>query len=242
MSRPPRPSESVAAILRQRLRGYRVLPLTVGFFAASIVLSAAILIGNLHYPHATGLALGMVLIEKRGEMRLTDQNGPSEYAEADRLLLITVNEHFERSGLRVIERASVTHVEEFKPQVRVLDNREYESLLVSHDWNGKVGTELIADAIDLLKRGKRERTAYGDLFRELRGVLAALLWLFTGLLAIQLCVEHPAEVRRLRRDRGQCHSCRYDRKGLDPGAMCPECGAAPQRTYPSPSQKHRPSP
>jgi hypothetical protein len=29
--------------------------------------------------------------------------------------------------------------------------------------------------------------------------------------------------------RGKCPSCDYDRTGLGPGAMCPECGAAAQR-------------
>jgi hypothetical protein len=37
----------------------------------------------------------------------------------------------------------------------------------------------------------------------------------------------PRRLRRtLRRRRGLCPACRYDLRGLPPGALCPECGAA----------------
>jgi hypothetical protein len=36
-----------------------------------------------------------------------------------------------------------------------------------------------------------------------------------------------AIIRRRRRAKGRCAGCGYDRRGLTPDAMCPECGAAP---------------
>jgi hypothetical protein len=36
-------------------------------------------------------------------------------------------------------------------------------------------------------------------------------------------------IRGLRRARGRCASCSYDRSGLPPGAPCPECAAKPPR-------------
>lgn len=47
-----------------------------------------------------------------------------------------------------------------------------------------------------------------------------------GLAAYGLCAVLPSSVRRaVRRRRGRCVRCGYDRRGLGDGALCPECGA-----------------
>jgi hypothetical protein len=53
--------------------------------------------------------------------------------------------------------------------------------------------------------------------------------LFYGAIWAGLMTLAHKGVRGRRRRRGQCESCRYDLRGLAPGAPCPECGALTSR-------------
>jgi hypothetical protein len=60
-----------------------------------------------------------------------------------------------------------------------------------------------------------------------RPVFPGLLYgsLFWAVMVSPLIFAPAAVKARLRRRRGQCAVCGYDRRGLAPAALCPECGA-----------------